>query len=67
MRLAAMESADRPAGPLMVSGATLVAWAEWADSATFTKPKEGHGYTPDEVDAFLEDIRDTFLGATRSP
>jgi DivIVA domain-containing protein len=54
IRLAAMESRDRPAEPLLVSGATLVAWAEWADSATFTKPRIGHGkgYTPEEVDAF---------------
>ena len=34
LRLAAMESTDRPAGPL-VSGALLAAWAEWADSTTF--------------------------------
>ena len=34
IRLAAMESTDRPAGPL-VSGAILVGWAEWADSTTF--------------------------------
>jgi DivIVA domain-containing protein len=34
LRLAAMESTDRPAGPL-VSGALLVAWAEWGDSTTF--------------------------------
>ena len=69
IRLAAMESRDRPAEPLLVSGATLVAWAEWADSATFTKPRIGHGqgYTPAEVDAFREEIRDTFLGATKSP
>ena len=68
LRLAAMESTDRPAGPL-VSGAILAAWAEWADSATFPKPRmgHGHGYTPEEVDAFREEIRDTFLGATRSP
>jgi DivIVA domain-containing protein len=69
IRLAAMESTDRPARPLLVSAATLVAWAEWADSATFTKPRvgHGHGYEPIEVDAFREEIRDTFLGATRSP
>jgi DivIVA domain-containing protein len=66
LRLAAMESTDRPAGPL-VSGALLVAWAEWADSTTFSKPSRGHGYTPIEVDAFREEIRDTLLGATRSP
>ena len=66
LRLAAMESTDRPAGPL-VSGALLVAWAEWADSTTFSKPSGGRGYEPIEVDAFREEIRDTFLGATRSP
>ena len=30
IRLAAMESADRPTGPL-VSDAILAGWAEWAD------------------------------------
>jgi DivIVA domain-containing protein len=63
LRLAAMESTDRPAGPL-VSGAILVAWAEWADSTTF---KTGGSYDAAKVDAFREKIRDTFLGATRSP
>jgi DivIVA domain-containing protein len=62
LRLAAMESTDRPAGPL-VSGALLAGWAEWADSTTFSKG----GYTATVVDAFREEIRDTFLGATRSP
>ena len=65
LRLAAMESTDRPDGPL-VSGAILVAWAEWADSTTFS-PTGGRGYSSIEVDAFREEIRDTFLGATRSP
>ena len=37
LRLAAMESTDRPAGPL-VSGAILAGWAEWADSTTFSDP-----------------------------
>jgi DivIVA domain-containing protein len=64
LRLAAMESTDRPAGPL-VSGALLVAWAEWADSVGFENV--GRGYKPIEMDAFREEIRDTFLGATRSP
>ena len=68
IRLAAIESTDRLAGPL-VSADSLAAWAEWADSATFTKPRVGHGKgcTEEEVDAFREEIRDTFLGATRSP
>ena len=63
IRLAAMESTDRPAGPL-VSGAILAGWAEWADSTTF---KTGGSYDAANVDAFREQIRDTFLGATRSP
>jgi DivIVA domain-containing protein len=35
LRLAAMESTDRPAGAL-VSGAILAGWAEWADSRRLT-------------------------------
>jgi DivIVA domain-containing protein len=66
IRLAAMESTDRPAGPL-VSDALLVAWAEWADSTPFSNPSGGNGYWSIEVEAFREEIRDTFLGATRSP
>jgi DivIVA domain-containing protein len=67
IRLAAMESTDRPAGPL-VSGALLVAWAEWADSTRFSGPGwRRRGYRSIEVDAFREEIRDSFLGATRSP
>ena len=66
IRLAAMEATDRPAGPL-VSDAILVAWAEWADSTTFSKPIWRHGYSSIKVDAFREKIRDTFLGARRSP
>jgi DivIVA domain-containing protein len=66
IRLAAMESTDRPAAPL-VSDALLVAWAEWADSTTFSKLIWRSGYSSIEVDAFREEIRDTFLGATRSP
>jgi DivIVA domain-containing protein len=66
LRLAAMESTDRPAGPL-VSDALLVTWAEWADSTTFSKLIWRRGYSSIEVDAFREKIRDTFLGARRSP
>jgi DivIVA domain-containing protein len=35
IRLAAMESTDRPEGPL-VGGAILAEWAEWADSTRFS-------------------------------
>jgi DivIVA domain-containing protein len=63
IRLAAMESTDRPAGPL-VTGARLVLWAEWADSTTF---RRGSGYTATEVDNYLRAIRDTFLGVNKPP
>jgi DivIVA domain-containing protein len=66
LRLAAMEATDRPAGPL-VSDALLVAWAEWADSTTFSERSWTSGYEATKVDAFREKIRDTFLGARRSP
>jgi DivIVA domain-containing protein len=66
LRLAAMESTDRPA-ELLVSGAILVGWAEWADSTTFSRPSWGLGYGSIEVDAFREEIRDTFLGASQPP
>jgi hypothetical protein len=58
-----------PVTPLdeKVSGATLVDWAAWADSTTFSEPSGGHGYSSIEVDAFREAIRDTFLGVSRSP
>jgi DivIVA domain-containing protein len=63
IRLAAMESTDRPAGPL-VSGARLDLWAEWADSTTFRRRS---GYTATEVDSYLRAIRDTFLGLSKPP
>ena len=65
LRLAAMESTDRPAGPL-VSGALLVAWAEWADSTTFSEPL-GMATTLRRWTPSGKKIRDTFLGARRSP
>ena len=66
IRLAAMESADRPAGPL-VSGAILAGWAEWADSTRFSTRPRREGYDTAEVEAFVEAIRDTFLGVRRPP
>jgi hypothetical protein len=61
IRLAVMESTDRPAGPL-VSGAILAGWAEWADSTRFSTSRLRVGrYDTAEVDAFREAIRDTFL------
>jgi DivIVA domain-containing protein len=64
IRLAAMESTDRPVGPL-VSSALLAGWAEWADSTTFSP--ERSGYTATEVDNYLRAIRDTFRGLSKPP
>jgi DivIVA domain-containing protein len=67
LRLAAMESTDRPEGPL-VSGAILAEWAEWADSTRFsTTPRLWEGYATAEVDAFRKELRDTFLGVRQPP
>jgi DivIVA domain-containing protein len=66
IRLAAMESTDRPAGPL-VSSAILAGWAEWADSTTFSRNGWRSGYTATVVDAFLRAIRDTFRGVSEPP
>lgn len=41
------------------SGAIL---AEWAESRTFSTTRLRPGYDEEEVDAFLEALRDTFLG-----
>jgi DivIVA domain-containing protein len=62
LRLAAMESTDRPAGAL-ISGDILFGWAEWVDSTEFSPG----GYKALEVDAFQEAIRDTFLGVRKRP
>ena len=37
-----------------VSGATLVDWAAWAASTTFSSTGRGFGYDVREVDAFLD-------------
>jgi DivIVA domain-containing protein len=65
-RLAATESTDRPEEPL-VSDAVRVAWAEWADSTTFSKRSWRDGYEAKEVDSFRDAIRDTFLGVSQPP
>ena len=64
IRLAAMESTDKPPGRL-VSGAIL---AGWADSTRFSTSRLRVGrYDTAEVDAFREAIRDTFLGVGEPP
>ena len=65
LRLAAMESTDRPAGAL-VSGAILAGWAEWVESTGFSRVT-GPACKAKEVDAFREAIRDTFLGVRKPP
>ncbi len=47
-----------------VSGATLVDWAAWAASTTFSSTGSGSGYERREVDAFRNAVRDTFLGVS---
>ncbi len=56
-----------PVAPLdeKVSGATLVDWAAWAASTTFSSTGRGFGYDTAEVDAFRSAVRDTFLGGKR--
>ena len=54
----------RPETPLdeKVSDATLVEWAAWAASTTFSSTGLRFGYDMREVDAFRSAVRDTFLG-----
>jgi DivIVA domain-containing protein len=66
IRLAAMESTDKPQGPL-ASGAILADWAEWADSTRFSTAAVLQGYARAEVDGFREVLRDTFLGVRQPP
>jgi hypothetical protein len=58
-----------PPGPLdeKVSGATLVDWAAWAASTTFSSTGLKSAYDKQEVDAFRSAVRDTFLGASKPP
>jgi DivIVA domain-containing protein len=50
-----------------VSDIILAEWAEWAGTRRFPASRLQPGYEPEEVDAFLEVIRDTFLGASEHP
>src|SRR5215208_3873659 len=53
-----------PIAPLdeETSGATLIDWAAWAASTTFSSTGLGFGYDKREVDAFRSTVRDMFLG-----
>ena len=54
----------RPVTPLdeKVSRATLVDWAAWAASTTFSSTGLKSGYDKREVDAFRSAVRDAFHG-----
>jgi DivIVA domain-containing protein len=52
LRLAAMESTDRPAGAL-ITGDILFGWGEWVESTGFSQAT-GRGYKAIEVNAFQE-------------
>ena len=67
IRLAAMESADRPAEPLVSGAIHAAGWAAWADSTRFSTSRRTEGYDTAEVDAFLDAIRDTFRGVRPPP
>ncbi len=57
------QSAPQPRLPdEKVSAATLVDWAAWAASTTFSSTGLKSGYDKPEVDAFRSAVRDTFLG-----
>jgi DivIVA domain-containing protein len=50
-----------------VSGAIVAEWAEWARTQCFSVTRLRPGYDPEQVDAFLEAISDTFLGVREPP
>src|SRR5215470_10004809 len=50
-----------------VSDIILAEWAEWAGTRRFSVSRLRPGYEPEQVDAFLEVIRDTFLGVSEPP
>src|SRR4030095_5429917 len=64
LRLAAMESTDRPEAGALVSSAILAGWAEWVESTGFSRVT-GPACKAKEVDAFQGAIRDTFLGVRK--
>ncbi len=67
IRLAAIEATDRAAGPL-ASDDIRADWAEWADSTRFLPTARlSQGYDTAEVDAFRDQLRDTFLGDKQPP
>lgn len=58
--------ASREALPQVGVG-TFAEWAEWARTQRFSVTRLRPGYRPEQVDAFLEAICDTFLGVRQPP
>jgi DivIVA domain-containing protein len=52
----------RPELPWPAEGASAEAEAEWVDRKIFSTTRLRPGYDEEEVDVFLDAIRDTFLG-----
>jgi DivIVA domain-containing protein len=50
-----------------VSDGNSAEWAEWARTQSFSATRLRPGYHPEEVDAFLGAISDTFLGVREPP
>ena len=50
-----------------VGDGTAAEWAEWARTPCFPVTRLRPGYDPEQVDAFLEAISDTFLGVRNPP
>ena len=55
------------AQPAPAQEASPAAMAEWVEGQQFSITGRRRGYDEDEVDAFLDAIRDTFLGERRPP
>jgi DivIVA domain-containing protein len=53
--------------PLPAEGASAGELAEWVDGKIFSTTRLRPGYDEEEVDDFLDTIRDTFLGVREAP
>jgi DivIVA domain-containing protein len=61
------EQAAAAAAPPSVRYARAAELAEWIDRKRFSTTRLRPGYDEEEVDALLDDIRDTFLGSRQTP
>jgi DivIVA domain-containing protein len=53
--------------PLPMAGASATEVADWVERKTFSTTRLRPGYDEEEVDVFLDMIRDTLLGVRQSP